>query len=307
MKLGEAKTKAIKYINEYSNNGNLISTTTNADYLLRMNDLANAAQMEIATVRKIQASFSISQNPIINQLGLLQGFDEIQHLGSDNTTTVAVGSKSYYFEVDRQCTVYIEEQINNVWTILSTITVPSTVTTFASYKGLITPSSALNNVRIRFSGAYPYNIRNRALYAYTFPTANDVPDYRPFVKYDMPADFMELKKVTQETDPRQYTSLKDYRWEGIRTFVVNYYQTGSFRIEYYKYPTVIDSTTDDNTSFEVDLVAQEAIPYYIGAHVMIGENPGISTLLLNLYQSKLGNMSNIDSTNMPLTKNAMGW
>jgi hypothetical protein len=152
MKLGEAKTKAIKYINEYSNNGNLISTTTNADYLLRMNDLANAAQMEIATVRKIQASFSISQNPIINQIGLLQGFDEIQHLDKDITTTVAVGSKSYYFEVDRQCTVYIEEQINNVWTILTTIVVPNTVTSFAAYKGLITPSSASNNVRIRFQG-----------------------------------------------------------------------------------------------------------------------------------------------------------
>lgn len=308
MNLKTAKEKAIQLINEYSNNGSLISAAQNADYLNRMNNLADTAQKEIATVRKIHAVYNISQNPILNQLGLTKGFDIEQHLDTDHTTTVATGSKSYYFEVDRQATIYIEEQISGVWTVLQTISVPSSVREFTAYKGLITPSSSTNAVRIRFSGTYPYNIRYRALYAYTFPSASDVPDYRPYIRYTMPADFMELKKVSHETDPRQYVSLTDYKWEGKKTFVVNYYHKGGFIIEYYRLPTTITSSTDENTyEFEVDVEAQELIPYYLGAHVIMDENQGIGTLLLNLYQSKLANLGGGNTGSGNTVTNLMGW
>jgi hypothetical protein len=61
LKLSEAKTKAIKLINEYSNNGGLISAAQNADYLNRMNDLANDAQMEICEQIGIQAVTTYTQ------------------------------------------------------------------------------------------------------------------------------------------------------------------------------------------------------------------------------------------------------
>jgi hypothetical protein len=308
MNLGLAKTKALQYMKEYSNNGSLISAAQNADYNLTFNNAADTAQKKIATIKPILAMYSFSQNPIKNQLGLLQGFDIVQFLDTDYVLTQAAGSKSYYFEVDRQCTVYIEEQINGVWTILSTIIVPSTVTSFTPFKGLITPSSTSNQVRIRFSGSYPFNIRNRFLCQYTFPTANDVPDYTPYVKYAMPANFMKLKGIVHRTDPRVYEHMSDYYWEGKRTLVVNYYYTGSFDVEYHKYPATIDSTTPDTYEFEVDIEACEAIPYFMGAMALVDENPTISTTLMNLYQSELGNLDQLTTgvSTMTLSLNPMG-
>jgi hypothetical protein len=307
MTLGLAKTKALQYMREHSTNGNLNSAAQNADYTLTFNNAADAAQKKVATIKKIISTYSFSRNPIINQLGLLQGFDIVQHLDTDNVLSVAVGSRAYYFEVDRQCSVYIEEQVGGVWTILSTIVVPSTVTSFTAYKGLITPSSVLNQVRIRFGGLYPYNIRNRYLCQYTFPTVNDIPDYLPYVKYTMPTNFMKLKGIVHRTDPRVYEHMSDYYWEGKRTLIVNYYYTGSFDIEYFQYPADITSSTQDDYVFELDIDACEAIPYFMGAMALIEENPSISTILLNLYQAELGNLDQLDTGVSTLVLNLNPW
>jgi hypothetical protein len=307
MNLGLAKTKAIQYMREYSTNNNLNSAAQNGDYTLAFNNAADTAQKKIATIKKIISTYSFSRNPIINQLGLLTGFDIQQHLNVDLIDTAAIGSRAYYFEVDRQCSVYIEEQVGGVWTILSTIVVPSTVTSFTAYKGLITPSSVLNQVRIRFSGSYPYNIRNRYLCQYTFPTVADIPDYLPYVKYTMPANFMKLKGIVHRTDPRVYEHMSDYYWEGKRTLVVNYYYTGSFDIEYYQYPADITSSTQDDYVFELDIDACEAIPYFMGAMALIEENPSISTILLNLYQAELGNLDQLDTGVSTLVLNLNPW
>jgi hypothetical protein len=305
LNLGTAKEKAIQLINEYSNNGNLISDATNADYKLRMNNLADMAQKEIAQFLKIHAVYQISQNPIKSQFGLLQGFDIVQHLDTD-LIYEAVGSQAYYFEVDNVADIYIEENVSGVWTNLVTIN-NTTKKQFTAYKGLLTPFSTSNTVRMRFSGSYPYNLRNRALYAYSFPVASDVPDYKPYVKYDMPADFMELNKVVHITDPRVYKQMVDFYWEGKKTFVANYYHTGSFDIHYYKYPTDITSATLDSYTFEIDTEAQELIPYYIGGHIVLDENPAVAATLLNLYQQKLANLDanvNIGVTNIT---DVYGW
>lgn len=306
MSLGSCKTKAIKLINEHSVNGSLNSIATNADYTLRMNDLADIAQKEVATIKKINAAFTITQNAIPNVLGQLTSFDLIQHLATDLSYAYAA-AKSYYFEVDRACTVYIEEeQTTGVWTVLETITVP-TITVFTAYKGLIAAVGATNNVRLRFSGSYPYNIRNRALYLYTFPTAAEVQVYKHWVKYDLPTDFMELKKIINEGDPRQYNILSDYKTEGRNSILLNFSMRGSFRIEYYKFPITIDSTTDDAAEFEIDTAAQELIPYYLAAHMLMDESPSRGTLLLNMYQAKLGNLYTSDNINSNLTSNTMSW
>lgn len=309
MKLGEAKDKAVKLIAEYSNNGNVISTIANADYTLRMNDLVQAAQLEICKEKPIFASYQITQNPIPNQIGLLQGFDLVQHLDKDYSIA-ANGSKAYYFEVDREATVYIEEQTSaGVWTILSTIAVPSGTKSFTPYKGLITPSSASNMVRLRFSGTYPYSIRNTALYGFTFPSVADVPDYRPYVKYAMPADFMELKDVIYEADERQYNKYGNYYWENRKTLVLNYYMKGSFTVEYYRYPTEITSTASDDTAFELDPDACELIPYYLAAHVSMDEpqKQNMVSYYLNMYQQKMANLGGDEHAGISFIQNTSGW
>lgn len=271
---------------EYSNDGVLIPDGENADYLLRMNRFADQAQKELATIKKIHATYQITQNPIRNLLGLLQGFDLKQHLNEDLTDTQAIGAKSYYFEVDRQAEVYIEEQVNGVWTELKHITVPATVREFIPYKGNLNLFNSNNAVRIRFSGQYPYNIRNRALYPYNFPTDNDVPDYKPYVKYQMPADFMEFNTIVHEGDTRVYRNQFQFYWEGKRTLVLNYYDQGSFTVHYFRYPSDITQQTPDTYEFEIDIDAQELIPFYLAAHALMDEDMARAIQFLNEYENK---------------------
>ena len=274
---------------EYSVDGVPIPDGENADYLNRMNRFADTAQKELSQVKKIHAVFNISHNPIKPQQGLLQGFDLKQYLPGTDLIDIYPGSRAYYFEVDNVADIYIEENVNGVWTTLKTIN--NTVKgQFTAYKGLINASNTTNQVRLRFSGNYVYNIRNKALYAYPFPTDADVMDYRPYVKYDMPSDFMELKKVIQQTDPRMYKEMIAYYWEGKRTFVLNYYDTGSFDIHYYRYPTSIDAITPDTYEFEIDTEAQEAIPFFIAGHCLMDENANLAIQLLNEYQTKLSRL-----------------
>jgi hypothetical protein len=51
--LGQIKNKAIQIIREYSNNGALIGSNDNADYLLSMNGFINDAQFELAAKKPI--------------------------------------------------------------------------------------------------------------------------------------------------------------------------------------------------------------------------------------------------------------
>lgn len=293
MNLLEAKQRALSLMAEYSVDGVLTPDGDNADYLNRMNRFADVAQKEIAQVKKIHAVYSISNNPIKPQQGLLSGFDLKQHLPGTDIIDTYTGSKAYYFEVDNVADVYIEENINGVWTNL--VTINNTVKgQFTAYKGLISASNVANQIRLRFSGSYVYNLRNKALFEYSFPTANDVPIYRPYVKYDMPSDFMELNKVIQQTDPRSYKEMIAYHWEGKRTFVLNYYELGSFDVHYYKYPTTITSTTADTYEFEVDTEAQEAIPFFLASKTIFDENQTLAIQLLNEYQVKLSRLYTAD-------------
>jgi hypothetical protein len=307
MNLGQAKTKAIKLINEFSKRGVPIQTSQNLDYTLRMNDLANSAQMELAQAAKIPATHEITQNPIPSQLGLLTGFDLVQHTDIEYTMQAA-GTKAYYFEVDNVATIYVEEEIAGVWTVLETIS--NTVKgKYTAYKNLIAASNAANMIRIRFSGNYPYNIRNRAMYAYAFPAVADIPAYRPYVRYTMPADFMEVKQVITETDPRVYKTVGQLFWEGKNVLVLNYYDKGSFLVQYFKYPTVITADTADSYEFEISLDAQEAIPYYLAGYVLLDDTnrTNIAVQLINEYELKLSRILNPDTFGITTIQNVTGW
>lgn len=65
MNLGDAKTKAIQLIEEYSVRGTLTSQAKNADFLLRMASLADYVQNEISDRVGIEAVMTIDENTAI--------------------------------------------------------------------------------------------------------------------------------------------------------------------------------------------------------------------------------------------------
>lgn len=296
MNLGEAKEKAFKLIKKYSDAGEIIDATDEAhqDYLLRMNDLADDAQQEIARFIKIPAVYSITQWPDDNLLGLT-AFDMERYEPGTDLIKAGTGAKAYYFEVDRPATVHIEEEIAGVWTNLTTVTVTG-ITKFTAYKANITPSDSENSVRMRFTGTYPYTVRNRALFKYSYATDGDVPAYKPFVPYTLPTDFMEFDKIMRWYDQRQYELFTgDYRYTGKKTIEINWFINGQLDIHYFKLPATIDATTLDSYEFEIDQNAQNLIPYYIAAHLIMHEKQNIGVFLKQQYDNKLVNLSSLQT------------
>ncbi len=302
MNITQADKKVIELINYYSISGNVISAAdpNGLDYRLRFRDLYDTCQKEIATTaKKIRKTKKIVQSLIPNQLsGYTQGFGIAQHYDED-IIFEAVGSKSYYFEVNNPCVVYIEEETSDgVWTILATITDITTANSFTQYKGNITASNVLNSIRIRLSGANPYCYRNLALYAYSFVNDASVQQWSQYITYTMPTDFHKLIDVVEESSINFY-------WEKDNILKLYYQFIGEVTINYAAKPVTIDSLTVEATEFEVSFEACEAIPYYVASHMMLDENANISNKLFAIYQGKLGNMDDTTPNGSTTVKNKL--
>lgn len=177
MDLTKCDEKIIKIINNWSNSGNLISATdpNMLDYSLRFRTLQDAAQKEIATIKKIQKLTTILETGIV-----------------------------------------------------------------------ITTAS--------------------------------------FVEITMPTDYYQMKEVEYDESPIQW------RTRGRNKITVNKLTTFPIDVFYYAYPQDITDATLVTYNFEIDIEAQEAIPYYVAAHVLMDESNLFATLL-GIYQNKLANLS----------------
>lgn len=308
MNLSEFIIKVIKMLNSYSNNGNLISTSSGnyQDYVLRIRSLADDCQKEVSKFVHICKKHPITQSPITNLLGLHVGFDKVQHLPGVTTYYNASGARSFYFEADRPCTWTFEESTDNVvWTPLAgtydvngvdtafngTIDVTGN-TSYKAIKGLLTLTKTY--VRVSPSSLYVFNSRNRALFGYTYPTCADVPDYKPYVPYTLPSNFMELDKIVREYDQRQMTEWSDYKKIEKGVYALNWFSDGQFTFHYFATPTTIDDDTPTTYEFEVDEMAQTLISYYVAGTILMTaeESQAAAAFLINRYDNKLANLSN---------------
>jgi hypothetical protein len=61
-------------------------------------------------------------------------------------------------------------------------------------------------------------------------------------------------------------------------------------VEYFAFPTDITASTTDVTEFEVDIDAQELIPFYTAAMLLVNENNVVGDRMLNEFNVKLANL-----------------
>lgn len=106
-----------------------------------------------------------------------------------------------------------------------------------------------------------------------------------YFKYDLPSDFKD----------HRFINLKDERFSAYRIenriLLIRKGISGEFEHFYFKFPEELTKGTEDNYEFEVELHAQQLIPYFIGGMVLQDENSSTSDRLLNIYYSKLANIS----------------
>ena len=300
--LSQCKDKAIKLMRQYSNGGVVIPTNENLDYTLPMNQLADTAQREVAKYAKIHALYSFSRNAVIPPFG---EYSIKQYIPTtDLVDAVCINGQAYYFEVDAPCSVVIEESADlTTWSTLSTIVVTAIIS-FTAYSGSITPSLVTNTIRLRFTGTYPFNRRNTAIWNIPFQV---VPTYASQVKYDMPTDFYKLDKIVVQNDNNIYQENVNYKWQGFKSLYIDYMYSGSFDVHYFKYPTRITDATADSYTFEVSEEAADAIPYYLAAMGMLDEMPSMAKVLLDEYKTQLVNLETLETNGVVGINRISGW
>ena len=195
-------------IDEYNEDGVVISSSDTDIQTMELNGLRfiNMAVQEIYKYSKIYEEFPIVQKPIPNLLG--DQFDIVQFIGNDlrypQTEEGVVGAKAYYFTADSDATVLIREYNGSTWNTLLTLNVTPTEKT--AYKGLITATDPSYPIEMLFTGTTFYNHKDRCLYSYPFKS-DTIPDYEPWIRYEMPSDFGIVHEIIAEYPHKQYASI----------------------------------------------------------------------------------------------------
>jgi len=286
---GDCLNLFLSYLDEATKKGVVLPVTKNADYRSKFSYFLNDAQIYVASFIKIPAVYTVTHNPVPNLL--TTGFDTVQYLPGTAKVLTATGAKSYYLELDNVGTVTIA--VNGVTTSILTNTVKRAFTAYKANTG----ANSTDTVTITFSGLYPYNIRNTAMYAYVFPLDTDVPDYTAYMTYTMPTDFMSFDTVMIQSDSRVHEAYLNYKWESTKKVILGYDDTGSFDINYFAYPVTILPADADTVSMSVEDKAIDLVVLQAGIMSTAADNPGLSSWLRSLYVEKAQNVSQTERVN----------
>lgn len=271
---------AMALIDEITDAG-IVNPTDTVSYSVKTPKLLTMLQAELIKQGDLYSTYEISNKPVNNMLGITSGFDVVDFLGTEFINECPGSVKAYYFEVDKVGTVYVEDY-NGAWNTLATIVTTYTPHSFTAYKGVVTPSSGATKSRLRFTGTYYYLTVNRAMFSVPFEVAADVPNYTPWVKYQMPTDFKSVSEIIDEYPDRQYGQDSTYKWESRRDLFINYYYIGKVRIVYRPVPTVLTALADP---LQVDdITAVTILPYGLAAHLMLEENAATASFFNGRYQ-----------------------
>lgn len=312
MNYGQLKAHALKLLDEYSSRGAIQSAIKTADISFKMQDLANDALYDLAsTTAKIPAVYFIAHNPVYNELA--KDTSSIKkHLPGTDFSIELVGAKSCFFEATGPATVLIEEYNSGAWSAIETIEIPATQISFAEYKRLITPTVPTNNVRLRFSGDYPYDFHNYVLYPYSWPTQDSVQQSRPHFIYSLPDDYLQLHNVMAKRDQRQYTPYNNYILSPDKKIAINRYEIGEYLINYWRKPSLLvftgDEVVDNAQTLDISEDAARIAPYYVAGQVLMSEGElakGVG--LINQFESKKVSLVSNEGNYSASITNVFGW
>lgn len=136
----------------------------------------------------------------------------------------------------------------------------------------------------------------------TSATLSGTPDeYGNYYTYDLPSDFIGLEKVEYVYQEVLYRN--PLGWFLVPPDKIAVKETGyTWTIYYRKQPAALEDDTDE---LEVALDGQDAIPYFCASNLLLDEDAGVATFLINQYYARLANLRK--SPVNTRVRNGMGW
>ncbi|MHB8916536.1 MAG: hypothetical protein ACYC4H_00800 [Desulfocucumaceae bacterium] len=311
---GELKSQVRSLMDEYSSRGTLLPTTKVADLLNKISFFVNPILFDLAnTTGKLAAVKTTPLNPVYNSTS--QDTSSIkQHLPGTDFSITLTNALSCFFECIGPATVVIEQSADSgvTYTAIETISIASSVVEFTEYRRLITPGASTNVIRLRFTGSYVYSFRNYVLYPYTWTTAADVQQHRPWFIFDLPTNWLTKNRIMVRKDTRQYVPLSsgDYSISEDKKFNVNrFIAPADIQILYWRKPTlIVPATVADSDILDTTDEAAQVMYLGVASLALISEKDETAGIVArNDYELKKTFLTGNDGSYSGSIVSAMEW
>lgn len=274
---GRAIDEALRWLDEATINGQPATAEQLADYRDRANYLLDGVVKFLAGHFKIPAIHAVVRRPMVNLAG--KGF-EVAAVYPDKPFTIkAAGARSYYLEYQGSVTV----TVNGISTELRS-------EKYTAFRGNI--AEPADGIDLTVTSAYPAMVAHAALYGYAFESDDAVPEYAPYVSYEMPADFREFDKCLLTTDGHSYREYSDLKREGHRTYLLPYEAAGQFEFHYWRNPADIPVDAPDDTVLEIEDRAAQLVGLKLAVDLTVGvdDTMTVSYYLDNKFNYLINNI-----------------
>ena len=282
MTFGEAKTRTLKLLGEYSYMGKKLTETDSdtADWRLRLPELIDDAQRTAAEICPVWRRREIAHYPPQNRAKGNSGI--LIHTDKD-IIVEAADVRAFSFRVMGNFTVYLEQSGELRWQVLRTLS-GDTGDEFVRYCGRV--EGAPRRLRMRFAGGFRYLIRDAALYTENFPSDAAIPADSRATWYPAPDDYYRFGRVTKDGEV-----CGGYRWYLDGNLSIPNDEPGFYVLEYGAYPAAVGGFTPDDTELETETCVQRLLPYYAAAMLLSEEDPDAADRLRDIWKTGLADLS----------------
>ena len=295
MTKSDAKALMLRWLDEATSNGQPASADQIADLRDRADYLLDGVLKYLAGQFKLPAVHSIVRTPMENLIN--DGFAVRPIMPPDTLTLAAQGGRAFYIEVAGDDVVLTISDGNGV--------LREEEVTSASFHAIKGNLDTSGDVTLALTSQYPFTVRNIAIYPCKFASDEAVPDYTPYVPYELPEDFREFVQCVQTSDAHTYRKYSDLRKEGTRTFLLPYEASGQFDFHYNRNPQTVPPDAPETTVLEVLDHAAQLVPLKLAVDCCMGVDDTMtigyyldgrfSNMLMNLMSSDVGDILAIDT------------
>ena len=276
---------------------------------------ANRALLQVNSIRPATSSCVINHRVLENKI-IGASFEPI--ISTGELCFEAYDVKSYFFEVDGNCTIYVEryDESTAIWVKIGMKSLSSTGA-FITYRGFIKDGESFvsGRVRLRFVGEYLYSVKCVAMYEYLYSASeSDIPAYEAYIGYDISLivpDFLSLGSEPIQQDAGYRFVNSDYVVENGKILLLPRTAEGLYKIVYKRIPRPIEDKGDmleDNTKIDLDEELCSILPMLIAAYVWTDDEPDKAEYYLTLYRERAADVERRSFERAPVPIiNSNGW
>jgi hypothetical protein len=260
------------------NNVGKIDATKTARYLARTPALLTVGQNILTRDGNVYNFYEFNHKKYKNLLGeRLKIVDE--HISTDKVYTTDKVAHSYYFDIDSDSTVTIEE-LDGTWNQLLIFNNVGIIKTTA-YSGTLVSSPTATQTRITFGGNTYYQILKVALFAEPF-LPFQVPVYREWIEYIMPDDFESINQIVTSSPIQAYQKDSMFKFQGTNRLFVSWEFEGTEKVVYT--PVSIPITLMTQILQMDDTTCLTTLTYYLAAHLVLLEDAASASFFNQMYE-----------------------